>query len=164
MNIEKRFHELISTNKRQILSICRYYSRINQILTADDLFQEIVLALWGSYPKFIKQDNCKESTWVYRVALNVSISQSRKNKFKFANIDDADASNIPDENDNETAILHLYELIKQLNQEEQVLLYLYIDSKSHKEISDILGISVTNVGTKIQRIKSKLKILNDGKR
>ena len=45
MNIEKRFHELISTNKRQILSICRYYSRINQILTADDLFQEIVLGL-----------------------------------------------------------------------------------------------------------------------
>ena len=90
MNIEKRFHELISTNKRQILSICRYYSRINQILTADDLFQEIVLGLWRSYPKFIKQDNCKESTWVYRVALNVSISQSRKNKFKFANIDDAE--------------------------------------------------------------------------
>ena len=98
------------------------------------------------------------------MALNVSISQSRKNKFKFANIDDADVSNIVDENDDETAILHLYELIKQLNQEEQVLLYLYIESKSHKEISDILGISVTNVGTKIQRIKSKLKILNDGKR
>ena len=138
MDIEKRFHELVRTNKRQILSICRYYSHINQMLTVDDLFQEIILGLWKSYPKFIKQDNCKESTWVYRVSLNVAISQCRNNKIKFTNIYDEDFCNYVDKNDEETMILRLYELIKRLSPEEQVLVYLYIEDKSHKEISDII--------------------------
>ena len=55
----------------------------------------------------------------------------------------------------------MYELIAQLNQEDQALIFLYLDEKSHTEMAEILGISVTNVGTKIQRIKQKLKKLNN---
>jgi RNA polymerase sigma-70 factor (ECF subfamily) len=58
-------------------------------------------------------------------------------------------------------VQQLYQLIQKLNQEEQALIYLYLDDKSHKEIADIMGFSVSNVGTKIQRIKLKLKQLSN---
>lgn len=58
-------------------------------------------------------------------------------------------------------VQQLYQLIHKLNQEEQALIYLYLDDKSHKEIADIMGLSISNVGTKIQRIKLKLKQMSN---
>lgn len=58
-------------------------------------------------------------------------------------------------------VQQLYQLIHKLNREEQALIYLYLDDKSHKEIADIMGLSISNVGTKIQRIKQKLKQMSN---
>ena len=61
-------------------------------------------------------------------------------------------------------VADLYRLIQLLEQDEQALVFLYLENKSHKEIAEIMGISVSNVGTKIQRIKLKLRRLNNEER
>ncbi len=156
---ETAFLELIKENEQQILHICRYYSAIDSAISAEDLFQEIVCHLWKSYPKYTKRTDCKISTWVYRIALNVAISFARKKSPKCSFIDDLETIDIPDEG--QTDIKTLYELIGLLAKEDQALLFLYIDGKTHQEIAEIMGMSASNVGNKVQRLKRKLKLLND---
>lgn len=157
MDKRESFLRLIEENKKQIVKICNYYSSLYSQISAEDLFQDILMALWCSFPKFVKHHDCKISTYVYRVAHNVSISQCRKIKDKTVSLNEGD---VLIERDTPQELSILYDLIGKLSQEEQVLVYLYLDEKSHNEIAEILGISVTNVGTKIQRVKKKLKLLN----
>ncbi len=144
---ETAFLELIKENERQILHVCRYYSAIDSLLSIEDLFQEILYHLWKSYPKFTKRPDCKISTWVYRVALNVAISFARKSSPKCSSIDDLETIDIAEEGQSD--IKTLYELIGLLAEEDQVLLFLYIDGKTHQEIAEIMGMSTSNVGNKI---------------
>ncbi len=164
MDIEQQFLKLLDNNRRQIAGVCHYYSTImGAPLSEDDLFQDVLLNLWTSYPKYIKRPHCHTSTWVYRIALNVCISHYRKaGKKTQLPLDEHSVELLEDLEDKEM-VSHLYHLIRQLDQEEQTLIFLYIDEKSHKEIADIMGISISNVGTRIQRIKMKLKQMNDGR-
>lgn len=155
----KDFEIMIAQNKLQILKICRFYS-YGDMEAANDLFQDIVLNLWESYPRYVKRPNCKQSTWLYRVALNTALMQKRKNsRLSFEALH---KENIQSEqyNDDNEIIRRLYELIDQLNEGDKTLIYLFLDEKSHQDIADIMGLSVSNVGTRIQRIKLKLKQLN----
>ncbi len=163
MDIEQQFLELLDKNRRQIAGVCHYYSSMGTYLSEDDLFQDVLLNLWTSYPKYIKRPRCQTSTWVYRIALNVCISHCRKaGKKTQVPLNEQSVELLEDSGDKEM-VSHLYHLIRQLDQEEQALIYLYIDEKSHKEIADIMGISISNVGTRIQRIKMKLKQMNNGR-
>lgn len=151
--MKEEFINMISANRQMILKICRFYSYNDESM--EDLYQEILLNLWKGYPKFYKNPQCKPSTWLYRVALNTVLSNKRKqhNDSKIAEaIAEANSNDEEDENK-----LLLYELICSLNIEEQALIYLYLDGHSHHEIAETLGISISNVGTKIQRIKIKIK-------
>ena len=161
MTNEQQFLELLNENRQRIVSICRYYASMGTSLSAEDLFQEISLNLWRSYPKYVKRPDCQLSTWVYRVALNVCISQSRKKDNQMHQPINEEITSISENTTEQEQVQQLYQLIQKLNQEEQALIYLYLDDKSHKEIADIMGISVSNVGTKIQRIKLKLKQLSN---
>lgn len=156
---ETAFLEIIKENERQILHVCRYYSAIDSSLSIEDLFQEILYHLWKSYPKFTQRPDCKISTWVYRIALNVAISFARKKSPKCSSIDDLETIDIAEEGQSDIKLL--YELIGLLAKEDQALLFLYIDGKTHQEIAEIMGISTSNVGNKVQRLKRKLKLLND---
>ena len=158
---EQQFLAILNDNKQRIVGICRYYASLSARLSAEDLFQEISLNLWRSYPKFVKRPDCQLSTWVYRVALNVCISQSRKRDNQAHQPINEEVTSISENTTEHEQVQQLYQLIQKLNQEEQALVYLYLDDKSHKEIADIMGISVSNVGTRIQRIKLKLKQLSD---
>ncbi len=123
-----------------------------------DLFQDILLQLWKSYPTY-KQIS-KFSSWMYRVALNTAISQFRKERKSTndfvrevpENITDNDGY---DEKEKRAKILH--EAIGKLSKAEKTIIILYMDDYPYEEISDIIGISVSNVGVKINRIKSKLQ-------
>ncbi|MBQ6770879.1 MAG: sigma-70 family RNA polymerase sigma factor [Bacteroidales bacterium] len=161
MTNEQQFLELLNENKQRIVSVCRYYASMGASLSAEDLFQEISLNLWKSYPKYVKCPDCQRSTWVYRIALNVCISQSRKKDNQTHESINEEITGISENTTEQEQVQQLYQLIQKLNQEEQALIYLYLDDKSHKEIADIMGISVSNVGTKIQRIKLKLKQLSN---
>ena len=128
---------------------------------SEDLFQEIMLQLWKSYPQF--NGLSKFTTWMYRVALNTAITRLRRDKRR------PDNRRIGDEEtkvpENSTARMDveygqpLQEAIDTLNKFDRALLLLYLDEKSYREIAEIMGLTETNVGVKINRIKQKLKSL-----
>jgi len=128
-----------------------------------DLFQEMVLQLWKSYPGF-RAESLK-STWMYRIALNTSITRLRKEKREPSrrSLIDADFE-IPDFSpgpDQQGDLALLRHAIDQLNEIEKAIVMLYLEEKSYEEISDIIGITKSNVGVKLNRIKLKLeKIIN----
>ncbi len=123
-----------------------------------DLIQEISIQLWKSFDKY--NDEYKYSTWIYRIALNVAISFYRKestrtkqlNPFNdvILNIADVEWSESQDVN-----ILHNF--IAELKVLDKAIMLLYLEEKNYKEIAEIMGLSETNVATKINRIKSSLK-------
>jgi RNA polymerase sigma-70 factor (ECF subfamily) len=130
---------------------------------SEDLFQEIVLQLWKSYSGF--KGDAKVSTWMYRVALNTAITRLRKTKRRPDNQRLGNANfNIAEVADNRLDIqfgAELQHAINMLNRFDRALMMLYLDEKRYSEIAEIMGISESNVGVKINRIKNTLKsILN----
>ena len=141
-----------------ILKISRAYTNTSH--DREDLVNDIALELWKAYPKF--NGDSKISTWFYRIALNVSMNYKRKKKSNLLFFHEATQFKVSDwlshEEDNEQIDL-LYECIDDLNEFNKVIIILYLDGNSHDEISKITGISKTNVGTRIGRIKEQLKSL-----
>ncbi len=156
--MKAEFEKMILENKYLILRICRFYYEWSKKELIEDLYQEIVFNLWKSYPKFIRNQKCKTSTWLYRVALNTTLLQKRNDSKIIYTPLNEEIFNTADDND--LLIDILYELVEKLDQEEKNIICLYLEDLSHQEIAEILGISVSNVGTKIYRIKKKLKKLN----
>lgn len=156
---EKRenFIQLIEKNQGIIFKVSKMYC--DNETDQEDLFQDILIQLWNAYSSFKGQS--KFSTWMYRVALNTAIARVRKEKkkpgeeltpeFKF-DIPEGD-----DEKEKEDRIRLLHRAISKLNKAEKAIIMLYMDDYSYEEISEIAGISVSNVGVKIVRIKKKLQ-------
>ncbi len=154
-NIEKEFLEVIRTYERVIYKVCYLYTTPNA--TLNDLYQEVVLNIWKAFPKF--RNECKVSTWIYRIALNTCISFIRKEKRipEFVTLN-PEVNGIMDESDPIHEMLkQLYHLINQLGQLDKSIILLYLEEKSYEEIGEITGLTVTNVATKLSRIKDKLK-------
>jgi len=158
--VEKdKYIPAIKENQKLIFKIC--YAYCSNPENRKDLQQEILLQLWNSFAKF--DGRVKISTWIYRIALNTAISfyrNDRKNKNIKATIDVSiiSLSNLEsDFSDQEEKIAMLYQFIERLNELDKALILLYLDNNKYKEIADILGISETNVATKISRIKKNLK-------
>jgi RNA polymerase sigma factor (sigma-70 family) len=126
----------------------------------EDLFQDIVLQLWRAYPTF--KGDSKVTTWMYRIAINNAITRLRKEtkREKFAALD-GEAFQVPHIHNGELEerIAAMYEAIKKLTEVERAITMLYMDDCSYKEISEILGLSETNIGFKLNKIKSRLKTL-----
>lgn len=153
--IEKDFIELLEKHKRLIVKIASSYFK-DRVYRAD-LLQEITLQLWKSFPKF-KQE-VATSTWVYRIALNVSISFFRKEKNRkrlMTNYQrDVTIYELQEEH-LEEKLEQLYTLIAQLNPVEKAIIILHLEGCKNAEIAEVMGISLSNVSTKINRIKTKL--------
>jgi len=152
------FVKRIQENKKIIFKICNSYRSNKQ--DRDDLAQEIVFNLWKSFSGFIP--NYKFSTWMYRIALNVAISFYRKEtraiRFDAYSEDLIVLAEDADEKvEFEKNISLLQKFILELNEIDKSIMLLYLDDKSYKEIAEITGISESNVATKINRIKNKLK-------
>lgn len=159
LNVEKeKFISVIKSNQNLIFKVCNSYCSNPE--NRKDLQQEILIQLWKSFAKF--DGRVKISTWIYRIALNTAISFYRndyKHKGKKLTID-ASIISLPDfESDSEQDenITKLYRFIDCFNALDKALILLYLDDNKHKDIADILGISETNVATKISRIKKVLK-------
>ena len=128
-----------------------------------DLFQDILVQLWQSYPSFNKKS--KFSTWMYRVALNTAIAQFRKDKKNNEDLTPDVPVNVPEEEsfkEKEDRINLVHKAINKLSKAEKAIIILYMDDYSYEEISEISGLTISNVGVKINRIKTKLqKILKE---
>ena len=151
------FLSIIEENKRIIFKICNAYCQ--NAADREDLAQEIIYQVWKSWNSF--NTNFKLSTWMYRIALNVAISFYRKEKKTTETVFMGDhLIEIIDENLEEgleTNLNALQQFINELKELDRALMILYLEEKSHKEIAEIIGISTTNVATKIGRIKEQLK-------
>src|SRR5690606_8788968 len=148
------FLGLISANERLIYKVCRVYEHDADI--RQDMFQEIVLQAWSAYPRYRKA--AAFSTWLYRIALNTAITFQRKSKrymvTSVAELPDIQAAASVDTDEKYEM---MYELIATLPAMEKALVVLYLDDYPYREIGDMLGISESNVGTKLARIKEKLR-------
>lgn len=151
------FISLIEAHKGIIYKIARSYCYAEEM--RKDLIQEILLQLWKSFDNY--NDQYKYSTWIYRIALNVSISFYRKEKSreKFSHVFTEAIFKIEEQKhpDTKEDMLLLQQFVNGLKPLDKALLLLYLEEKSYKEISDIMGITETNAATKINRIKKLLK-------
>jgi len=162
--MEKEFIELLYENQAIVLKICNLY--FNNRTEKDDYQQELIIQLWKAFPSFKNQS--KFSTWMYRVCLNSAIDLLRKEKTqpKLIQIDNHDFCKIPDSK-KELSENHekLYKAINGLSEIDKAIITLYLDEFSYKEIAEIIGLSETNIGVKINRIKSLLfKFFSNGNR
>jgi RNA polymerase sigma factor (sigma-70 family) len=159
LEVEKdKFISVIKDNQNLIYKIC--YSYCSNSENRKDLQQEILMQLWNSFSKF--DGRVKISTWIYRIALNTAITFYRndcKHKDKKVTIDASiiSLSYFESDSGHDENIVMLYHFIERLNEMDKALILLYLDDNKHKEIANILGISETNVATKISRIKKSLK-------
>ena len=152
---QQEFTSIIQANRGLIYKVTNTYC--NDQDSVNDLFQEIVEQLWKSFHKYDPQ--YKLSTWIYRIALNVAISSYRKEsvrKKKRGSFDEAFLVHTPEESQDEEMNL-LYQFIEELGSLDKALILLYLEDRKAKEISEILGITESNVTTKVGRIKKKLK-------
>lgn len=152
------FVKLMQENKKIIYKICNSYCSNKE--DRDDLAQEIVFNLWKAFPDFTP--DYKFSTWMYRIALNVAISFYRKEMraLHFSSFSEdlvVFEETAENNTEKEKNLSLLQKFIQELNEIDRSIMLLYLDDKSHREISEILGLSESNIGTKISRIKDKLK-------
>ena len=153
-----KFVGLLEENRKIVYKVATTYTRNRA--DREDLAQEIVVQLWRSFDRF--DEGYRFSTWMYRVALNVAISfyrrENRRSRSEVsaenAVLEVASLASEPKEMDDEIQLLR--QLIEQLDELDRAVIILYLDGHPYSTISEILGISETNVGTKISRIKLKL--------
>lgn len=154
--MEEAFVQIIKENEGLIFKISSVYT--NDETDRQDLYQEIVLQLWKSFGSFRQES--KVSTWMYRVALNTAISRLRKEKKNGNRVPiDQVVLDISENKDHEyqERVTELYRHIERLNDLEKGVILLVLEDKSYDEISSITGLTVSNVGTRISRIKDKLR-------
>lgn len=156
-NKTQRFQKIIEENKGILYKVINIYCKDTQ--DKKDLEQEILIQLWKSLEKY--NTNYKISTWIYKIAMNVSISFYRKNRNTPAHLSidsifiEKDYEEQNDYIKDKKRILNVF--IAKLNEFDKAIILLYLEDYNYKEISNIVGITETNVGSKINRIKNKLK-------
>ena len=156
MTKKQAFTEVIKENQGIIFKITSVYT--NNKEDQQDLYQEIVYQLFKSYKTF--KGNAKVSTWMYRVALNTSITYLKKEKRSGVRIPIEKILTYKTEQEDtiiEDRIELLHTQIKKLNIIEKGIILLYLEGKNYDEIAEITGFTNTNVGTRLSRIKEKLK-------
>ncbi|MBG6129662.1 RNA polymerase sigma-70 factor (ECF subfamily) [Aquimarina sp. EL_43] len=156
MSKEYEFTRIIKENEGVIFKITTIYT--NNYEDQKDLYQEIVYQLWKSYDSF--KGDSKISTWMYRVGLNTAITRLKKEKRRGNQIEIYDVIMRQTEQYDtgfEERLKKLYAHIHNLNELDKGLILLLLEGKKYEEIAAITGLSPTNVGTKISRIKQKLK-------
>ena len=150
------FTKLIQEHQALLLKVTSIYTDTKQ--DQEDLFQEVVYQLWKYFDTF--RNESKITTWMYRVAMNTAITHLKKDKKRPDSVPIADAILKQTEQKDtvhEERLRWLYLQLHQLNTLDRGLIFLLLEGKSYQEISKITGLNPSNLGTRISRIKSKLK-------
>lgn len=153
--MEQQFLTYIEAHQGLLYKVCRTYEAERE--AQRDLYQEIVLQLWRAFPRF--DGRAQWSTWAYRIALNVAITQRRRQRMSTLELSERPETAMPDTAVGPDALEVLYRAITQLNDAEKALILLHLDDLPYSEIAEITGLTENHVGVKLSRIKSKLKTL-----
>ena len=155
----KEFVRRVHEHSAMLHKVCNLYCFSEH--DRQDLFQEIIVQLWKSWPRF--RGESKFGTWLYRIALNTAISGLRKQKKQLPSIDPgglpAETPDIPYPAEKEEQLQQLYQAIGQLTEVEKALVMLYLEDKGYEEMEEILGMNQNNLRVKMNRIKEKLRKL-----
>ena len=157
---EKQFLDLINENRPKILKVCRVYAW--NAADRDDLYQEILFQIWRALPG-LKQDT-HANTWLYRIALNTSISFVRRRAARggpavplaHEQLTHHIESRQTRDDGAEEQLARLYDAIAQLNEVEKALVTLFLEDFSYEEMAEVLGLSPGNVGVMLHRVKKQL--------
>jgi len=159
---EQKFLTLVRENDGRLRHICRVYAR--DVEARKDLYQDMMFQLWRSLPSFAGASSI--DTWVYRVALNTALTHTRRRSVRVEtrledeHLETADLGAPLDAAD-ETLELgeqseRLYAAIDRLGDVDRMLVTMYLDDRSYREMAEVIGISESHVGVKLHRIKKSL--------
>ena len=151
---DETFADLLDRHAGLIRRVASVYCR--DAAAREDIVQEIALQAWRSRHRF--DGRCKESTWLYRIAVNVAISHHRRERRRPERglPLDEQALAAPEAVADEDVRL-LLRCVQELEPLDRALVLLYLDGSDHAAIAEVLGISASNVGTKLHRIKARLR-------
>src|SRR5882724_10418692 len=156
MDKKTRFIETIQKNEALIYKVAGFY--VSNLQDREDLVQEIIYQLWKSFDSFNNKSSV--TTWMYRVAMNTAIYFLKKDKRKVAVQSlEKEALEYPESEyaETEEKLKAMHSHISELNLLEKGIVMLHLEGKSYEEIGSLVGISTSNVGTRLSRIKEKLK-------
>jgi RNA polymerase sigma factor (sigma-70 family) len=151
-----QFHELLERHRKIVFKVANTYAR--EAEDRADLAQEIVAQCWRAFPGYDASRSF--STWIYRIALNVAISfvrgAAQRDRHSVA-LDESLHDIAVAEAESDERVRELHRCIDRLDPLNRALLMLYLDERSYRDIAEILGISETNVATKIGRLKQRIR-------
>lgn len=156
-DLHKRFDALLAQYQGILFKIAGSYCPNRD--DRNDLVQEMMFQLWRSLPNYNEQFAL--STWIYRICLNTAISNYRKSKARKEQVvfldDLPELPDHPSEKSGEEPAAILEQFIAGLKEFDKALIILYLEGTNQNEIAAIMGMTVTNVSTRIGRIKEALK-------
>ncbi|HET6541501.1 MAG TPA: sigma-70 family RNA polymerase sigma factor [Chryseolinea sp.] len=152
--MRKEFVDILNNHRGLIYKVCHLYCDDPE--DRKDLFQEIVLQVWKSLEGFRQESTI--GTWMYRIALNTAITHFRKEKRLGGKVSltGIDIPDLNDSNEKEDQLRELFKAIENLDRIDKSIILLYLEEKNYEEISEITGLTRTNVGVRLNRIKIKL--------
>ncbi len=159
--MEEQFHAWIDAHQASILRISRFYTFDKE--EQKDLYQEILLQVWRSMPRF--QGQCQVGTWIYRVAVNTalmfrrSLGRRKDRPGQFPAQEPFEGPSIEQQMDDQTRLSWLYRAIGQLKDIDRTLILLYLEDLSYEDISAVTGLSTNHVGVRLHRIRQQLSHL-----
>ncbi len=157
-NIELQFTKMVKEYRKTIYTVCYFFSKDTE--EVNDLYQEILINLWKGFPNYRGESSLK--TWIWRVSLNTCSNQERKKKSRIQTVPlsiDIDLYN--DEDAGSKQIQMLYDRINRLDVFDRAIILLWLENMTYQDIADVVGISVSNVTTRLFRIKEQLKSMSN---
>ena len=157
-NIELQFTKMVKEYRKTIYTVCYFFSKDTE--EVNDLYQEILINLWKGFEKFRGESSLK--TWIWRVSLNTCNNLERKKKSSVQTIPlsiDIDLYNDDDEHSKQ--IQMLYNRINRLDVFDRAIILLWLENMSYQDIASVVGISLSNVTTRLFRIKEQLKSMSN---
>ena len=157
-NIELQFTRMVKEYRKTIYTVCYFFSKDTE--EVNDLYQEILINLWKGFPNYRGESSLK--TWIWRVSLNTCSNQERKKKSRIQTVPlsiDIDLYN--DDDAGSRQIQMLYDRINQLDVFDRAIILLWLENMTYQDIADVVGISVSNITTRLFRIKEQLKTMSN---
>ena len=157
-DIELQFTKMVKEHRKTIYTVCYFFSKDTE--EVNDLYQEILINLWKGFEQFRGESSLK--TWIWRVSLNTCNNQERKKKSSVQTIPlsiDIDLYN--DDDVQSKQIQMLYDRINRLDVFDRAIILLWLENMNYQDIADVVGISLSNVTTRLFRIKEQLKSMSN---
>ena len=155
--LEQEFTKMVKEYRKTIYTVCYFFS--DNPTEVDDLFQEVLINLWKSYPHFRGESSIK--TWIWRVSLNTCCSVERGKKRVLPTVPILESDILPESDEPGRQIKMLYERINKLELFDRAIILLWLESMSYDEIAAIVGLTTSAVTTRLFRIKEQLKSMSN---